>query len=61
MKHYITTLLIALAAGAFAIAGAYMQRGYWAVGIEYAVPVIVTALMLFMEGEENEQDHNRVE
>jgi hypothetical protein len=58
MKYYITTLLIALAAGALAVAGAYMQRGYWAVGAEFVVPVIVTIALLYMKGEENEKQRN---
>lgn len=56
MKDYIITLLIALAAGALAITGAYIQRGYWAVGAEYVVPVIVTIALLYMKGEDHERN-----
>lgn len=56
MKKTIISLLIALGVFALGIVGAYMQRGYWAIGIEYVLPVIVLAVLL--KGEENEQDCN---
>ena len=55
MKKIILTLLVSVAAGALAIYGAYLTRGYLAVGAEWAVPVLTAALLLYMEGEENEQ------
>lgn len=56
MRKYIIAIITALAAGAIAVAGAYVQRGYWAVGAEYLVPIAVAATLLFMEGEEDEQN-----
>ena len=55
MKTTTINFLIALVVAALGIAGAYLQRGYWAFGIEYVLPVIVLAVLLYMEGEENEQ------
>lgn len=55
MKKIICTLILSIAAGALAVGGAYLTRGYWAVGAEWTVPVITAALLLYMEGEENEQ------
>lgn len=54
MKSILTNVLIALVIGVIAVVCAYFQRGYWAVGFELFVPVIAAALLLFMEGEENE-------
>ena len=54
MKKIIITLLLSIAAGAIAVGGAYLTRGYWAVGAEWTVPVITAALLLYMEGEEHE-------
>ena len=54
MKKIILTLILSLAAGALAVYGAYLARGYWAVGAEWVVPVITAALLLYMEGETNE-------
>ena len=54
MKKLIITLILSIAAGAIAIGGAYLTRGYWAVGMEWAVPVLTAALLLYMEGETNE-------
>ena len=54
MKKIILTLILSIAAGAIAVYGAYLSRGYWAVGSEWAVPVLTAALLLFMEGETNE-------
>ena len=54
MKRIILTLLLSIAAGALAVYGAYLSRGYWAVGMEWTVPVILAALLLYMEGETNE-------
>lgn len=54
MKKIILTLMLSIAAGALAVYGAYLSRGYWAVGMEWTVPVILAALLLYMEGETNE-------
>lgn len=55
MKRIILTLMLSIAAGALAVYGAYLTRGYWAVGMEWAVPVLTAALLLYMEeGETNE-------
>lgn len=55
MKNTIISLLITLGVAALLIVGAYMQRGYWAFGFEYVLPVIVLAVLL--KGEENEQSN----
>jgi hypothetical protein len=54
MKNYIVNILIIIAVAVLAITGAYIERGYWAVGMEYAVPVIVAALLPFKKGEKYE-------
>lgn len=54
MKEFKKVMLLTLAAGTLAVVGAYLVRGYWAVGAEWAVPVITAALLLFKEGETNE-------
>jgi len=45
---------LSIAAGAFAIAGAFLTRGYWAVGMEWAVPILTAALLLYTKGEDYE-------
>lgn len=54
MKKIILALILSLAAGALAVYGAYLARGYWAVGMEWAVPVLTAALLLYTGGETNE-------
>lgn len=45
-------IITALAAGALAIGAAYVERGYWAVGCEWLVPLIVAAIMPLRDKEE---------
>ncbi len=50
MKELVLSLLF----GALVIAAAYYQRGYWAVGAEMALPVIL--LVVLMETEKKEKE-----
>lgn len=54
MKTTILTLLLSITAGALAVGGAYLTRGYWAVGMEWTIPVLTAALLLYMKGETHE-------
>lgn len=48
MKVFILPLLF----GILAIAAAYHQRGYWAVGAEVVLPVILLVVLMKMEKKE---------
>lgn len=48
MKAFILSLLF----GIMVIAAAYHQRGYWAVGAEVVLPVILLVVLMKMEKKE---------
>lgn len=54
MKRILLTVAAAAATGALAIWGAYLERGCWAVGMEWAVPVLTAALLLYIKEEKHE-------
>lgn len=41
--------------GVVLVIAAYVQRGYWAVGAEWLLPIIAAAVVSLEEGEENEK------
>lgn len=47
MKNFILSLLF----GILVIAAAYHQRGYWVVGAEVMLPVILLMVFMKMKGE----------
>lgn len=47
----ITHIIFAIIVGIAAIAAAYYQRGYFAVGIEYLVPILLLVALLKTENE----------
>ena len=48
-------VLIITAFGILAISAAYVQRGYWAVGAEWALPVVM-AMIIPLKGENDEKN-----
>ena len=46
MRRLLPELILSLLFGILAIAAAYHQRGYWAVGAEVVLPVIFLVVLL---------------
>lgn len=52
----IKTAVITIAIfGVMVVIAAYIQRGEWAVGTEWALPIIAAAVVPLKEGEKNEK------
>ncbi|MBR5865741.1 MAG: hypothetical protein IKY89_05660 [Alistipes sp.] len=51
LKTYLLILLAALAVLAIGIACAYNERGYWAYGGEFLLPIAVAVALLPKKGE----------
>lgn len=59
-KKYLFILLTAIAVLALGIVCAYNERGYWAYGSEFLLPVAVAVAMLPKKGDKDEQNRNRI-
>ena len=45
-----TAVITIIIFGIIIVIAAYIQRGYWAVGIEWALPVVLAAVVPLEEG-----------
>lgn len=54
MRRLLPELILSLLFGILVLAAAHYQRGYWAVGAEVVLPVIL--LVVLMKTEENEKE-----
>lgn len=54
MRRLLPELILSLLFGILVLAAAHYQRGYWAVGVEVVLPVIL--LVVLMKTEENEKE-----
>lgn len=50
-----TAVFIVAIFGILVVVAAYAQRGEWAVGVEWALPVIAAAVVPLEEGEKSEK------
>lgn len=50
-----TAVITVVIFGVLVVTAAYIQRGYWAVGAEWLLPIIAAAVVSLEEGEENEK------
>ena len=55
MRRLLPELILSLLFGILVITAAYHQRGYWAVGAEVVLPVILLVVLLKAEKKERNQ------
>lgn len=50
-----TAVITIVIFGVLVVIAAYIQRGEWAVGVEWALPVVLAAVVPLKEGEKSEK------